>query len=190
VPPFAIAGAQSSQAVPLTIERYGDPGDPVAGSSGQTATAVYDFKFGAEGVQVDQNHTFTVTMSFKLPSGMTQQEFESSLSIKYFDAGDQLWKTDGISNVRINWVNQTIMFEVSHLTKFAGFLSGLPCDWNGDGFISIVGDVPPFVDCVYFGNCPPDAVGTGDCNHDGIVSIVGDVPCFVDCVYFRNCPEQ
>jgi hypothetical protein len=62
-------------------------------------------------------------------------------------------------------------------------------DWNGDGIVSIVGDVPPFVDCVYFGNCPPDAVGKGDCNHDGIISIIGDVPCFVDCVYFGNCPQ-
>jgi hypothetical protein len=62
-------------------------------------------------------------------------------------------------------------------------------DWNGDGIASIVGDVPPFVQCVYFGNCPPDAPVVGDCNHDSIISIVGDVPCFVDCVYFGECPE-
>ena len=61
-------------------------------------------------------------------------------------------------------------------------------DWNGDGLVSIIGDVPPFVDCVYFGDCPGDAVGRGDCNGDGFVSIVGDVPCFVDCVYFGSCP--
>jgi hypothetical protein len=60
-------------------------------------------------------------------------------------------------------------------------------DWNGDGIVSIVGDVPPFVDCVYFGNCPPDYVPLCDCNGDGICSIIGDVPCFVDCVYFGNC---
>jgi len=64
-------------------------------------------------------------------------------------------------------------------------------DWNGDGIISIVGDVPPFVDCVYFGNCPYgiDTIAVGDCNGDGILSIVGDVPCFVSCVYFGNCSE-
>ncbi|MEN6575277.1 MAG: LamG-like jellyroll fold domain-containing protein [Phycisphaerales bacterium] len=64
-------------------------------------------------------------------------------------------------------------------------------DWNGDGIVSIVGDVPPFVRCVYFNDCPDDmdTIVLGDCNHDGILSIVGDVPCFVECVYFRNCPE-
>jgi predicted outer membrane repeat protein len=65
-------------------------------------------------------------------------------------------------------------------------------DWNGDGIRSIVGDVPPFVQCVYFGNCPDgvDALAVGDCNGDGILSIVGDVPCFVGCVYFQeNCPQ-
>jgi hypothetical protein len=65
-------------------------------------------------------------------------------------------------------------------------------DWNGDGIVSIVGDVPPFVDCVYFGNYPdwPEERlrQVGDCNGDGILSIVGDVPCFVDCAYFGNCP--
>jgi hypothetical protein len=67
---------------------------------------------------------------------------------------------------------------------------GLP-DWNGDETVSIVGDMPPFVDCVYFQDCPSgaDAVAVGDCSEDGILSIVGDVPCFVDCVYFGNCPE-
>ena len=62
-------------------------------------------------------------------------------------------------------------------------------DWNGDGIISIVGDVPPFVNCVYFQECPTgvDTVAVGDCNGDGFLSIVGDVPCFVDCVYFEDC---
>jgi hypothetical protein len=64
-------------------------------------------------------------------------------------------------------------------------------DWNDDGIVSIVGDVPPFVNCVYFGNCPDWSrerlLCVGDCNHDGIISIIGDVPCFVDCVYFGDC---
>jgi hypothetical protein len=64
-------------------------------------------------------------------------------------------------------------------------------DWNKDGIVSIVGDVPPFVDCVYFGGCPGDvdAIAIGDCNGDGILSIVGDVPCFADCVYFGDCTD-
>ncbi|MEN6575279.1 MAG: hypothetical protein ABFD90_02965 [Phycisphaerales bacterium] len=63
-------------------------------------------------------------------------------------------------------------------------------DWNGDGIVSIVGDVPPFVQCVYFNDCPDDmdTIAVGDCNGDGILSIVGDVPCFVECVYFSDCP--
>jgi hypothetical protein len=68
---------------------------------------------------------------------------------------------------------------------------GLLHDWNGDGIVSIVGDVPLFVNCVYFQNCPGDIdpIAVGDCNSDGILSIIGDVPCFVDCVYFGNCPD-
>jgi len=123
VPPFAIAGADDTQALTLTIERYGDPGDSVDGTTDETVSAVYDFSFDEEGVSIDVNHTFTVTMSFELPDGMTQDEFESTLEMRYFDAGDQQWKTDGISNVRINWANSTIMFEVSHLTKFVAFVS-------------------------------------------------------------------
>ena len=72
----------------------------------------------------------------------------------------------------------------------------LSCDMNWDAFVSIIGDVPGFVQVVYFqdydgyGQQFPgkDPVLPGDCNGDGILSIVGDVPCFVDCVYFGNCP--
>jgi len=66
-------------------------------------------------------------------------------------------------------------------------------DWNNDGIVSIIGDVPPFVECVYFSNCPAwpeeELLAVGDCNHDGFISIIGDVPCFVNCVYFGNCPQ-
>jgi len=121
VPPFAIAGANDTQALTLTIARYGDPGDAVTGTSDTTVSAVYDFKFDNNDVTIDENHSFTVTMSFQLPEGMSHEEFENTLEICYFDAGAHEWKTDGISNVRINWANNTIMFEVSHLTKFAAF---------------------------------------------------------------------
>jgi hypothetical protein len=64
-------------------------------------------------------------------------------------------------------------------------------DWNGDGIRSIIGDVPGFVNCVYFNIVPDgiDPIAVGDSNGDGILSIIGDVPGFVDCVYFGNCPE-
>ena len=132
VPPFAIAGAgDDAQAVTLTIERYGDPGDAVLGTDDTTASAVYDFKFDDEGISIDVNHTFTVMMSFQLPEGMDQNEFEESFEIRYFDVGDQQWKTDGITNVQINWATMTIMYEVSHLTEFAVFVpQQAPCQVN------------------------------------------------------------
>ncbi len=157
VPPFAIAGAGSdTQALSLTIERYGDPGQTFSGTTGSTASAVYDFEFDQQGVTIDTNHTFTVTMSFQLPSGMTQQEFEDTLELRYFDAGVQEWKTDGISNVRINWLNYTIIFEVSHLTKFAVFVGeesecNHPADTNGDDAISML-EILAYIDEWAIGN--------------------------------------
>ena len=66
--------------------------------------------------------------------------------------------------------------------------SYLPNDWNGDGIISIIGDVPPFVEAVYFGQYPDwpqeKLLAIGDVNGDGILSIIGDVPGFVNRVYF------
>jgi hypothetical protein len=69
----------------------------------------------------------------------------------------------------------------------------LPWDMNYDGLISIIGDVPPFVDCVYFADCycpGPGCVCPGDCDASGFLSIIGDVQCFVDCVYFTDCEER
>lgn len=68
-------------------------------------------------------------------------------------------------------------------------------DMNGDGFVSIVGDVPCFVDYVYFSAQQPRPTCEGevpcacDCNGDGFCSILGDVPCFVDCLYFSQCTQ-
>ncbi|MCP4450514.1 MAG: carboxypeptidase regulatory-like domain-containing protein [Planctomycetes bacterium] len=141
VPPFAIAGADANEAIPLVIERYGDPGDSVVGTDADSVTAVYDFTFDDSGVSIDQNHTFAVTMSFQLPGGMSQQAFTDSLEIRYFDAGDQQWKTDGISNIRINWTNMTILFDVAHLTKFAGFVGGTSSHHAADaGQDYVIGD--------------------------------------------------
>lgn len=67
-----------------------------------------------------------------------------------------------------------------------------PFDLDYDGIVTIIGDVEPFVDCVYFSDCycpEPGCVCPGDCNGDGFLSIIGDVECFVDCVYFGDCGD-
>ncbi len=63
---------------------------------------------------------------------------------------------------------------------------------NWDGFVSIIGDVPWFVQVVYFGDYAgyeqefpgKDPVLPGDFNGDGVLSIIGDVPGFVSRAYF------
>ncbi len=70
-------------------------------------------------------------------------------------------------------------------------------DMNGDGFLSIVGDVGTFVRVVYAGDYEwyeqqfpgRDPICRGDCNCDGVLSIAGDTACFTNCVYFGECPE-
>lgn len=68
------------------------------------------------------------------------------------------------------------------------------CDWNEDGIVTIIGDVPPFVEAVYFGRYPnwsqEKLLAIGDANGDGILSIIGDVPGFVDTVYFGQAALQ
>jgi hypothetical protein len=136
VPPFAVAGVENTQAISLTVESYGTPGGEVEGSNDTSISSVYDFHFDQEGITIIR--PFTITMSFQLPAGLTQTEFEKSLKIGYFNADKQKWiyNTDqdsGISNIHINWTNSTIMFEVSHLTKFAAFLSQTTGNGGGGG---------------------------------------------------------
>lgn len=66
--------------------------------------------------------------------------------------------------------------------------TGLLYDWNNDGIISIVGDMPAFVRCLYFGDYPEgvDPLVAGDGNHDGKLSIAGDAQGFVESVYFQK----
>ena len=96
---------------------------------------------------------------------------------------------DGQSAITID-VNEANQAANQSIQFLAEALPAELHDWNGDGIVSIVGDVPPFVQCVYFGNCPGgvDTIAVGDCNGDGFLSLIGDVPCFVDCVYFGSCP--
>jgi hypothetical protein len=99
--------------------------------------------------------------------------------------------SDGQASIQImvNEANQGPNQSIQFLASRAFVIH----DWSGDGILSIIGDVPPFVDCVYFDDCPnwsqERLLGVGDCNRDGIISIIGDVPCFVDCVYFGDCAQ-
>ncbi len=139
IPPFALTGADS-QAVKLTVTRYGNPGDTVAGNNNQTASAVYDFSFEDGGVQIDVNHRAAITLQFHKPADMTQEAFEADLKIGFFRVSDQQWvyHTDpdsGISNIHINWLNNTATFDVNHFTPFAAFLPAaqtIPGDLDGD----------------------------------------------------------
>jgi hypothetical protein len=140
IPPFALAGADS-QAVRLVVKRYGNPGDSVANNDNQSVSAVYDFSFEEDGVLIDVNHVATITLEFEKPEGMSEEEFEADLMIGYFRVSDQQWiyNTDpdsGISNLRINWLNNTVTFDASHFTLFAAFLAIEPDitgDYDGDG---------------------------------------------------------
>ena len=103
--------------------------------------------------------------------------------------------SDGNSSITITVdadhqaANQSIQFLAIPVTCY------VKSDMNWDGFVSIVGDVEPFVKVVYnndlawYQNHFPgkDQVLPGDCSGDGFLSIIGDVPCFVNCVYFGNC---
>jgi uncharacterized repeat protein (TIGR01451 family) len=68
----------------------------------------------------------------------------------------------------------------------------IPGDMNWDGIVSIIGDVPAFVQVVYRQDLNGyhqqfpgrDPTFPGDGNGDGILSIIGDVPGFVNRVYF------
>ncbi len=140
VPPFALAGADT-QAVRLTVSRYGDPGDTATNNSDQTVSALYDFFFEDDGVRIDTNHAVTITLQFEKPADMTEAAFEADLIIGYFRVSDQQWvyhidPDSGISNVRINWLNNTITFNASHFSRFAAFLPGsqpVPGDFDADG---------------------------------------------------------
>ena len=122
IPPFALSGITDTEKVKMSIDRFGDPGDAVKETSETSVSAVYDFKFDDANANIDSSKTITITMSFTLPDGMTQEEFENDLVIKYFNTTTQEWDTTGISNIKINWVNYTIKFEVNHLTEFAAFM--------------------------------------------------------------------
>ncbi len=68
----------------------------------------------------------------------------------------------------------------------------IPSDMNWDGIVSIIGDVPAFVQVVYHQDLNGyqqqfpgrDPTFPGDGNGDGILSIIGDVPGFMNRVYF------
>jgi len=127
IPPMALVGTGGdTTAISLAVVRYGNPGDPAPGTGQTTASGVYDFKFGTQGVEVNPLRVVTLTLSFTVPLGMTQDQFMAKLRIGYFSEVKQAWlfSTDpssGITNVQVNWTSQTVKFDVKHLSKFAVF---------------------------------------------------------------------
>jgi hypothetical protein len=163
----------------------------LAGKNGAGATITNCYSAGAVSAEyhagglVGSNYS-TLTASFwdtetsgqsASDGGTGKTTAEMKTQSTFTDAGwdfADTWEMPTDSYPRLRWQSQVLLH-----------------DWNADGIMSIVGDVPPFVQCVYFSNCAgvADSIAVGDCNHDGIVSIIGDVPCFVNCVYFGNCPD-
>jgi hypothetical protein len=75
-----------------------------------------------DGVVIAANHSITIIFNFDLPAGWSQQEFEDNLQVIYYDEDTGSWKSDGISNVTVDWDTPTsgnISFETKHLTQFA-----------------------------------------------------------------------
>ncbi len=69
----------------------------------------------ATGFQINEEYPITIYLHFD------SDKFDGNLAnlvIKY-QATDMTWKTDGISNIRIE--GATIAFDVNHLTRFAAF---------------------------------------------------------------------
>jgi predicted outer membrane repeat protein len=141
---------------------------------------------------------FTLTVHNGSGSGVYWKGHVQAISADPAPSGQRFgwWTGDTRYVANVCAASTTVTMPTADVTLTATYMaenpSGLLFDWNGDGVISIIGDVPLFVQCVYFGNCPDgvDPIAAGDCNHDGILSIIGDVPCFVDCVYFqKGCPQ-
>ncbi|MGD8568086.1 MAG: carboxypeptidase regulatory-like domain-containing protein [Gammaproteobacteria bacterium] len=195
IPPFALTGTDST-AVTLTVQRYGDPGDAVNGTNNTSASAVYDFAFDQDGVAIDVNHSATVTLQFEKPDGMTQEEFEADLKIGFFRVQDQQWVYDddpdsGISNIHINWLNNTITFDVNHFTRFAAFLPPaevVPGDFDGDGDV----DRDDLNILLQDRNSPVDesACGTAcDLDGDGLITVLDARKLFLMCTRPRCATE-
>jgi hypothetical protein len=130
VPPFALAGGDATSAITLTATRYGDPGAQLGDA--KAVTGVYEFNFTKDGqdANVQLAHQATVTLSFKLPVGMTPAEFETTLKVGYKNdsLSPPVWvwndlansnAASGISDIRINWASDSITFSASHFTAFA-----------------------------------------------------------------------
>ncbi len=178
VPPFAIAGVEdAAKAIPLVIRKSHTPDN-----LDDLASAVYDFSFLEDGIEVDVNRRFKVTMSFFFPDGMSRDEFEETVEIRYFDAVEKQWITDGIFSTFINWADMTITYEVSHLSKFAAFMSstGTPFirgDANTDDNIDIA-DAIFILSYLFSDGAPAGCMDSADTNDDGSVD-VSDVVCIL-----------
>jgi protocatechuate 3,4-dioxygenase beta subunit len=130
LPPMALSTDNSglTQATTLTVVRYGEPGQNLGGSM-TSISSRYEFVIGdgggIEGVTLA--HRAVLTLSFRLPAGVTQAQFRSSLRVGFYSNAASAWvwnnladsnPSSGIRNIQINWVSSTITFEASHFTQF------------------------------------------------------------------------
>lgn len=145
-----------------------------------------------------QNNSFSLIVNNGTGGGQYSAGQVQAISANPDPAGKKFdrWTGDTPYLANAYLRDTTVTMPAANVTVTATYVDAAPgrklYDWNGDGIISITGDVPLFVQCLYFDNCPAgvDLLAVGDGNHDGILSIAGDVPCFVNCVYFGNgCPQ-
>ncbi len=98
-----------------------------AGTIGEDTfvTAIVDISCAA----YQDGDPITVILSFYLPAGRSQQEFEDNLAVRYWDGTN--WSTVGIIIDSVNWDTMTITFTTTHLTEFAATSSS--ADAGGGG---------------------------------------------------------
>jgi len=132
VPPFALVGGDSGEALTLTAARYGEPGTHIEPGHG-SVSSTYDFSFTDDGelADVQLTHAATVTLSFVLPAGMSRDEFEATLVIGFYNEAQDEWvwndmansnPASGISNISVNWLTDTVTFSAAHFTRFVAAL--------------------------------------------------------------------
>ncbi|MCK4341970.1 MAG: hypothetical protein KAY37_09635 [Phycisphaerae bacterium] len=148
---------------------------------------------GLPGTQLDYMVTWDRPWLWCDPDSGTSTEEHDQITV-HFDSDElpagQHFATITVSDPDAAYSPQTVLVVLTVACPADGWL---PWDMNYDGFVSIIGDVPPFVDCVYFADCycpAPGCLCPGDCNASGFLSIIGDVQCFVDCVYFGDCETR
>jgi hypothetical protein len=190
----------------------GEPANPVnftyPSADGQTGVSTtptltwtvdngHALMMGLEDITTDQDVSWVAPASIGttswVPPGPLQSAHEYNLEVSVVQVKDWVGPDWPTMTVGTDQFRYSLMIEYINSIDFTtGEPSALLHDWNGDGIRSIIGDVPGFVNAVYFNQYPngwslEQRLAAGDGNGDGILSIIGDVPPFVNCVYFGQC---